>query len=339
MNIIRKDASIENVGPDDAFPGEFRVVLSTEDLDRDGDTLLAEEWKTPLPEHITFDTDHGMSVTSVVGSGAPAFEEIDGKQAIVVEGTYSSIDRAQEVRTLVNEKHIRTTSVAFRTIKSGKGAGAKSMRELLNGAFVAVPANTEAKVLESKSFDLKVGARNSKNDAALVQTILDAAVALGADPESTKAYAPVGLKSIMGSVEALQDRLRDELRETYPGKWPWVRATFPDEGYLVFDIYDYELGAGNQSYRQSFTDDGSVVTLTGTPEAVDVMEVITPEPSEEGKASKSAGAVDEPGAGATAPAPGTKTAPTTDEAAAELKVKSARFRALIASSTTSPEGN
>ena len=174
MNIIRKDATITPVGADDAFPGEFEVVLSAQTLDRDEETLLQKDWKTPLPEWITFDSDHGMSVATTVGSGEPTFNDAGD---ITVRGTYSSLQRAQDVRTLVNEKHIRTVSVAFMSAPSTeKGApkGAK-VRELLNGAFVAIPSNREALVLSSKS-----GARNSAQDAKHMQSAHDSMVAAGA---------------------------------------------------------------------------------------------------------------------------------------------------------------
>ncbi|MEO7905267.1 MAG: hypothetical protein ABIR91_05765, partial [Candidatus Saccharimonadales bacterium] len=103
MNITHKDATITPTGTDTDFPGTFEVILSAPTLDRDGDTLLPEEWKTPLPDKITFDADHGMSVASTVGSGVPSINE---KGQLVVQGTYSSLPRAQEVRTLVNEGHI-----------------------------------------------------------------------------------------------------------------------------------------------------------------------------------------------------------------------------------------
>lgn len=174
MNIIRKDATITNT--DEEFPGAFEVVLSTPAKDRDGDELAAEDWKQPLPDHITFDTDHGMSVAATVGSGAPSME--DGK--IVVRGTYSSLPRAQEARTLVKEGHIRTVSVAFMSEKVTKDGKTRTVRELLNGAFVAIPSNREAVILASKG--MKAGARNSAADMAHVQAIYDHAVALGAGP-------------------------------------------------------------------------------------------------------------------------------------------------------------
>ena len=175
MAIIKKDATITNT--DEAFPGSFEVILSAQTKDRDGDTLLKDGWKLPLPEHITFDSDHGMTVEKTVGSGMPRIDEETGN--LIVSGTYSSLPRAQEVRTLVNEGHIRTTSVAFMSEKTQKDGATVSVRELLNGAFVAIPSNREALVLSSKG--LKAGARNSKADAEKVQGIHDHAAALGAD--------------------------------------------------------------------------------------------------------------------------------------------------------------
>ena len=151
MKVVRKDATITSTGTDDDFPGTFEVILSAPTTDRDGDTLLPEDWKQPLPEHITFDIDHGMSVETTVGSGKP---EIDDDGNLVVRGTFSSLPRAQEVRTLVREGHINRTSVAFmnerQKTKDGK---TRSVRELLNGAFVAIPSNREAVILSSKSLD------------------------------------------------------------------------------------------------------------------------------------------------------------------------------------------
>lgn len=132
--------------------GEFDVILSAPTLDRDGEVLDSKIFE-PLPDHITFDIDHGMSTATTVGSGTPFY---DG-DVLRVKGTYSSIPRAQEVRTLVREGHIRTTSVAFmgavRQEKDGVPHVVKA--ELLNGAFVPIPSNRESVVLSAKSFEEK----------------------------------------------------------------------------------------------------------------------------------------------------------------------------------------
>lgn len=335
MTIIRKDATIEPIGDDDAFPGQFRVILSAPTKDRDGDTLLPEEWKQPLPDHITFDSDHGMSVATTVGSGAPTIDDETGN--LIVEGTYSSLPRAQEVRTLVNEGHIRTTSVAFMTVPAAKSANGRKERELLNGAFVAVPSNREALVLSSKSFTSdppKAGARNSKPDKERLQAIVTAATELLGD-DVDKAARVSSRKSIAGSVEALADRVRSALQEANEGDWVWIRGTVPDGedgGKVVFEVEDRETYE-TQLYEQAYTDDGAVASLVGEARAVGVTEMVTPAPDSSEASTSPDGTNDEPAAGASAPAAGTRSAPSGDEPADEeqaLQEYTSRFNdALI----------
>jgi hypothetical protein len=129
--------------------GGFTCIASTPEEDRDGDNLYQEEWKS-LPDHITVDSDHGMSVATTVGSGHPYFNSEGNVQTDV---SFSSIPRAQEVRTLVKEGHIRNVSVAFMTDKSKKAG--EPRRELLNLGIVAVPSNRGAVILDSKALDAR----------------------------------------------------------------------------------------------------------------------------------------------------------------------------------------
>jgi hypothetical protein len=267
MNIETKDATIVPTGLDTDFPGTFEVILSAPTLDRDGDVLGSDEWKLPLPEKITFDSDHGMSVASTVGSGVPS---INDAGELVVSGTYSSLPRAQEVRTLVNEGHISTTSVAFLTLPK-ESKDAKPVRELLNGAFVAIPSNREALVLASKG--VKTGARNSAADAKQIQSIHDTASSLGADcAAASKSWRP-GTKAVAGSFEQNQQAVSDALSALYTGDsvWAYPVATFPDS--VVFTVSgDSDAGKWQASYV--INDDGTA-TL-GTPERVALVEQITP---------------------------------------------------------------
>lgn len=176
MDIVKKDALGQvRPGADDADSpnGSFEIVLSTGTKDRDGEEVKPEEWELPLPAKIGMDKDHAMSVDGTVGSGVPSIE--DGK--LIVRGTYASDPESQKVRSKVNEGHVFQTSVAFlrkhgTDAKSGKS---KVTRELLNGAFVAIPANPEAVVLSSKT-----GARNNAQDAKDIQAIHDKTAQLGA---------------------------------------------------------------------------------------------------------------------------------------------------------------
>lgn len=193
MNVQTKSVEAAVSAVDSENPnGEFDVILSTEALDRDGEKLYIDEWKTPLPDRITFDSDHGMSVATTVGSGVPTLE--DG--VLRVRGIFASTEHAQNVRTLVNEGHITKTSVAFRTIRDKKSNTVT--RELLNGAFVAVPANEEAVVLSSKS--AKAAEMPSHE-----QAIHDAAVALGAMCDGIKE----GKDAVQKAVTILDDEQVD----------------------------------------------------------------------------------------------------------------------------------
>jgi hypothetical protein len=140
-------ATIEDI-ESDSGPGEFEVVLATSDLDRDGDTLLGDEWEVPLPQRIQFNTDHDHSVSATVGSAVPRLEG----DKIVCRGTYATTQHAQDTRQLVRDGHITNVSVAYREKRDKKSA--KPSRELINGSFVVVPANTKAVVLESKSSEI-----------------------------------------------------------------------------------------------------------------------------------------------------------------------------------------
>jgi hypothetical protein len=139
-------ATIEDTSADaDDYPGTFLVELTNESLDRDGDILKGDEWETPLPHQITFVNDHTHKMASVVGSATP--ELVDGK--VICKGEWAATQNAQDTRKVI--KHVPYVSVAYRE-KRDRKAGTIS-RELINGSFVVVPANTKAGVLSSKSVD------------------------------------------------------------------------------------------------------------------------------------------------------------------------------------------
>lgn len=163
--------------------GAFEAVLSAPTLDRDGEIIDAKAFD-PLPDHITIDMDHGLSMATTVGSGEPYY---DG-DILKVRGTFSSIPRAQEARALVAEGHIRTMSVAFIRTDLTKAAGDEPPHikrgELLNAAFVAVPSNRDALVLSAKAMDVKA----TKGDR--LQSIHDMAVQNGAACSGAKSATP-----------------------------------------------------------------------------------------------------------------------------------------------------
>jgi HK97 family phage prohead protease len=221
----------------DSPTGDFEVVLSTPGLDRDGEVIDKGAFE-PLPDHITFDVDHGMSTVTTVGSGVPRYEG----DKLVVRGTFAGTALAQEVRSLVGDGHIRTTSVAYMAPKYEVKDGVRHIvrAELLNGAFVAVPANPEALVLAAKN--------------------------------ATRSGAQVGLKAIEGSYEERREHLSEAIRSANPDAW-WVYVVATFDGSVVYEV---EGRDGIERYEADYTlaADGAV-TLTD-PRPVDVVEVVQP---------------------------------------------------------------
>ncbi|AXH65687.1 capsid maturation protease [Mycobacterium phage Inca] len=152
MDLITKAlATIDQSAEKDYGPnGGFTAVLSTPSMDRDGDSLKRHEWKEPLPDRVPLDVDHGMSVATTVGSFHPYFEG----DKLMMDAYFSSLKQAQDVRTLVDEGHIGTVSVAFMNDRGAMKDGTPH-RELLNAGIVAIPSNRDAIILQSKALDLR----------------------------------------------------------------------------------------------------------------------------------------------------------------------------------------
>jgi hypothetical protein len=186
--VTKAIASIEPGPDDETGPGTFSLILSTSDVDRDGEIVAPGAFE-PLPDHIAMDIDHGMSVATTVASGRPYY---DPEGNLRVDGTFASTELGQNTRTLVREGHVRTASVAMIPSKKSKdedGTTRIVKADLLNGAFTPVPSNRSAMVLSAKSAAkvldgvdtlLKAGARNSAGDQAVVQAIHDLVSNLGA---------------------------------------------------------------------------------------------------------------------------------------------------------------
>lgn len=295
----------------DAPNGGFTAVLSTPSIDRDGDELARDEWVEPLPDRITLDVDHEMSVQGTIGSARPYFDDAG---RLMIDAAFASTPKAQEVRSLIREGHVNSVSVAFMTDRSKKDGTPR--RELLNAGVVAIPSNRDAVILSAKEFAslrqeievndptanvaaavehmgryaAKAGARNSQADSKMIQAIHDAASLLGAaciseaapasgdgaDEGANKAVRQtivVG-KGLTGSVEDLRDRLSDALQDVVgDGGWVWVRATFLDAGGRSGTVV-YDLG--DETYSRTFTDEDGLITLGTSIECVTIVTAVKP---------------------------------------------------------------
>lgn len=164
--------------------GSFEAILSAATLDRDGEIIDARAFE-PLPDRIPIDIDHGMTVATTVGSGTPYY---DG-DVLKIKGAFSSIPRAQELRTLVTEGHIARMSVTFMDAERSTKDGVPhvTQAELLNAAFVPIPSNREAAVLVAKAF-AATPEEVKATKADRLQSIHDLAVANGAACDASKSH-------------------------------------------------------------------------------------------------------------------------------------------------------
>lgn len=233
-------ASIKAVKDETAPYGSFEAILSMPTVDRDGEVLDARCFE-PLPDHITIDVDHAMTVEKTVASGQPFY---DG-EALKFKGTFASHPLAQMTRSLVDEGHIRTMSVAFINAQYEDDDGVPHLRkgELLNAGIVGIPSNREALITASKAF----------RDAALPDT----------------------RKSVVGSYEERREQLRDALRATQPlAQWVWVAATFDDR--VVFEV---ETATSTETYEASYTINENGDIEIGEATSVELAEVVVPHKS------------------------------------------------------------
>lgn len=175
--------------PSDNPNGEFEIVMSTDSIDRDGESIVKGAFD-PLPESVPVHAFHDFN--DPVGRAVPSYDK-EGR--LIGRGFFASTERAQEIRQLVADGIIGHTSVGFMSAerKSAEdGPPLVEKAELLEVSFVSVPSNRDATVLAVKAYEenLKVGSRNSTKDVERLQTIHDLAVANGAYCDKATHEAP-----------------------------------------------------------------------------------------------------------------------------------------------------
>jgi HK97 family phage prohead protease len=209
MDIHNKDGryavEIKSTSADTKAPtGSFAAILSVPTVDRDGEVIDANAFN-PLPERITIDVDHAMTVEKTIGSGRPYY---DG-EILRFEGTYASHPLAQMVRGLVDEGHINTMSVAYRAaryeVDENDGRPHLRSAELLNAGIVGIPSNREALITASKAFvDQVVEATSHPElDCPHCGKSLNAKVSEEASPEHPAAAAPAAAAKSPADVDSL----------------------------------------------------------------------------------------------------------------------------------------
>lgn len=222
----------------DSEVGEFEAILSTPDVDRDGEVVKAGAFK-PLPKSIPIYYGHSWRNGGMPVARAKPFYDGDVLKA---SGTFASTPAGQEMRALVAEGIVDSMSVGYIRLTTKGNETTKG--ELFEASFTGIPVHTGARVLAAKA-------------------LADEAPGLA-------------VKAIVGSYEERSEQLREALRtlhSTDPAvgyTYCWVRATFDDHV-----VYEVDAPDGTTTYSRTYTIDGTTITF-GEPQQVNVSQVVTP---------------------------------------------------------------
>lgn len=132
-------------------PGGFTAIASTPDLDRDGEVIDSGAF-LPLPKAVPLLAFHDRN--DPIGVCRPRY---DGNR-LLVEATFASTARAQEVRQLVKEGAVTSVSVGMlvaNRVKDKAGIVHITRAELLEVSIVSIPSNRAALITEQRAAKLK----------------------------------------------------------------------------------------------------------------------------------------------------------------------------------------
>jgi len=122
----------------DADTGSFRVVITTEDLDRYNEVIKMEGWElnhyrsNPV---VLWGHDHSRII------GVATDIRIENNQ-MIAEGKFAPTEEGQEKRKLYEQGFLKATSVGF--IEKEREGNIVTKAELIEFSFVSVPANPYA---------------------------------------------------------------------------------------------------------------------------------------------------------------------------------------------------
>jgi hypothetical protein len=156
--------------------------------------------------------------------------------------------------------------------KSTKDGKTRTTRELLNGAFVAIPSNREALVLNSKALDLstELTASAPTDPSEIGQLVTRLLIANGIRTKGFRADT----KAVAGSYEQRQQALSDAIDSRYPGDdmYAWTLATF--DYSVVYRVGGSSDLRGQWQCDYTYADDGTVEL--GEPTRVTMVEQVVP---------------------------------------------------------------
>lgn len=144
------EVEVKALDATDEFPnGSFECILSTGDLDRDGEHVDFGCFN-PLPDYLPAIVDHDAQAKNVVGWGIPTYEN----NVLMFRGGFDADEFSQIIRGKLVSKSIRKMSIGFMNAKRERKDGVPHVisAEALEASFVVIPANTGADVVNAKAY-------------------------------------------------------------------------------------------------------------------------------------------------------------------------------------------
>jgi len=148
---------------------------------------------------------HGGDGLDVIGSVIEAKED---ERGLLVRAVFASTQIAQDMRTLVKEKHIKSMSVGIQLIqydRNGDGGYAITEAKLMEVTLTAFPSNKEADILSAKSEENAdvdtVEVNSTENDA--VETAEDSIPTVSYTSETAATDACCVLKRVNARLRIL----------------------------------------------------------------------------------------------------------------------------------------
>lgn len=130
----------------------FKVVVTTEWIDRDGEVIKADwiDFSNYMKNPVVL-IDHSYKIESIVWKTLRIYQE---NGVTIAEWVFAKgIENAELIRELYNQWFVKTVSIGFiPKQRSGNDRTVITKSEMLEFSFVAVPANPEALSLDGKTY-------------------------------------------------------------------------------------------------------------------------------------------------------------------------------------------
>lgn len=151
LSELLEKKEVQEMKIEDNESNKFRVVVTTEWVDRDWEVLKAEgiDFEAYMKNPVVL-VDHRYTIDSIVWKTLSITQE---NWQTIAEGIFADTENAKIVKELYNGWFVKTVSIGF--IPKARNQDDKLIiekSEMLEFSFVAVPANPEALSLDGKLY-------------------------------------------------------------------------------------------------------------------------------------------------------------------------------------------